>query len=248
MKERCVSREGGVRTPRSRLSSGSEVAGGSPDSRRPPTVLRPPRQAQVIDLEDGGVRMDRNSYHYMCQDITTLKTMLFKLKRILQTTDTINPFDANLRNSLYWSLASSDPPCGVSGEGDKDTVSVTQVTQENADLRRQVVLLQQQLEEKDRTIRLLQQQMTKYTSSSPQPAEQNEVINAATQTERVGRSSTLSTNLSRTASIDDGLGPMVSSDCDDPSRGRSISAPLMLRRARASSQPPPTTLSHSLTH
>ncbi|XP_076064705.1 uncharacterized protein LOC143038891 isoform X3 [Oratosquilla oratoria] len=267
---RCVSREGGVRTPRSRLSSGSEVAGGSPDSRRPPTVLRPPRQgtsppiskaelgkaiskfvaesAQVIDLEDGGVRMDRNSYHYMCQDITTLKTMLFKLKRILQTTDTINPFDANLRNSLYWSLASSDPPCGVSGEGDKDTISATQVTQENADLRRQVVLLQQQLEEKDRTIRLLQQQMTKYTSSSPQPAELNEVINAATQTERVGRSSALSTNLSRTASIDDGLGPMVSSDCDDPSRGRSISAPLMLRRARASSQPPPTTLSHSLTH
>ncbi|XP_076064712.1 uncharacterized protein LOC143038891 isoform X10 [Oratosquilla oratoria] len=229
---RCVSREGGVRTPRSRLSSGSEVAGGSPDSRRPPTVLRPPRQgtsppiskaelgkaiskfvaesAQVIDLEDGGVRMDRNSYHYMCQDITTLKTMLFKLKRILQTTDTINPFDANLRNSLYWSLASSDPPCGVSGEGDKDTISATQVTQENADLRRQVVLLQQQLEEKDRTIRLLQQQMTKYTSSSPQPAELNEVINAATQTERVGRSSALSTNLSRTASIDDGLGPMVS--------------------------------------
>lgn len=31
--------------------------------------------------------------------------------------------------------------------------------QENTDLRRQVVLLQQQLEEKDKTIHLLQQQM-----------------------------------------------------------------------------------------
>lgn len=34
--------------------------------------------------------------------------------------------------------------------------------QENADLRRQIVLLQQQLEEKDHTIHLLQQQMVSY--------------------------------------------------------------------------------------
>jgi hypothetical protein len=49
-----------------------------------------------------------------------------------------------------------------------------------------VVFLQQQLEEKERTIQLLQLQMTKYTNSSTTTnATAREACNAATQTERV---------------------------------------------------------------
>jgi hypothetical protein len=50
----------------------------------------------------------------------------------------------------------------------------------------QVVFLQQQLDEKERTIQLLQLQMTKYTNSdATSNAAAKESCNAATQTERV---------------------------------------------------------------
>nr|XP_027216705.1 uncharacterized protein LOC113809337 [Penaeus vannamei] len=216
--ERCVSRDGssgGGRTSRPRLNSSSDVS--SPDPRRP-TVLRPPRQGGLSEGEGGGVCIDRTSYHYMCQDVTALKTMLLRLRRVLQAADTINPFDANLRNSLYLSLASSDSPggCGINGDKDSLTPSVIELSQENIDLRRQVVLLQQQLEERDRTIRLLQQQLaqslvSQKTTCNPTDAEApTNTVNAATQTERSSRPTLTGSSLSRAASIDDGLGPTVS--------------------------------------
>ncbi|ROT73602.1 hypothetical protein C7M84_007963 [Penaeus vannamei] len=218
--ERCVSRDGssgGGRTSRPRLNSSSDVS--SPDPRRP-TVLRPPRQGGLSEGEGGGVCIDRTSYHYMCQDVTALKTMLLRLRRVLQAADTINPFDANLRNSLYLSLASSDSPggCGINGDKDSLTPSVIELSQENIDLRRQVVLLQQQLEERDRTIRLLQQQLaqslvSQKTTCNPTDAEApTNTVNAATQTERSSRPTLTGSSLSRAASIDDGLGPTVSSE------------------------------------
>ncbi|KAK8724510.1 hypothetical protein OTU49_011108 [Cherax quadricarinatus] len=246
MKDRCVSRDGsscGGRTSRTRVSSSSEIA--SPDPRRP-TVLRPPRQGGVLEVEGGGVCIDRTSYHYMCQDVTALKTMLLRLRRVLQAAETINPFDANLRNSLYLSLASSDLPGGTGINGDKDslTPSVTEISQENVDLRRQVVLLQQQLEERDRTIRLLQQQLAQSignqhpTCTSHDTKDSQDTVNAATQTDRSARPTLTGSSLSRAASIDDGLGPTVSSEeCDRMGRGRSTLAPDQ-RQPRAASQPP----------
>lgn len=254
MKDRCVSRDGttcGGRTSRPRLGSSSEV--NSPDPRRP-TVLRPPRQGGVLEVEGGGVCLDRTSYHYMCQDVTALKTMLLRLRRILQAAETINPFDANLRNSLYLSLASSDVPGGTGINGDKDslTPSVTEISQENVDLRRQVVLLQQQLDERDRTIRLLQQQLAQTignqqpTCTSQDDKNSQNIVNAATQTDRSARPALTGSSLSRAASIDDGLGPTVSSEveCDRAGRGRSTSAPDH-RQPRAASQPP-TPFTHRL--
>ncbi|XP_047485753.1 uncharacterized protein LOC125036875 isoform X5 [Penaeus chinensis] len=264
--ERCVSRDGssgGGRTSRPRLNSSSDVS--SPDPRRP-TVLRPPRQGGLSEGEGGGVCIDRTSYHYMCQDVTALKTMLLRLRRVLQAADTINPFDANLRNSLYLSLASSDSPggCGINGDKDSLTPSVIELSQENIDLRRQVVLLQQQLEERDRTIRLLQQQLaqslaSQKTTCNPTDAEApTNTVNAATQTERSSRPTLTGSSLSRAASIDDGLGPTVSfrlgkgekkeneifsrytfseGEGDCMGRGRSTSAPEH-RQPRAASQPP----------
>ncbi|XP_050705688.1 serine-rich adhesin for platelets-like [Eriocheir sinensis] len=252
--ERCSSRDGSSgsgRIPRPRQGSLTDPTM-PPDPRRP-MVLRPPRQGSVSESEGscgsgvgsnglnsgssgggggvggGGVFVDRTTYHYMYQDVTALKTMLLRLRRMLQAADTINPFDANLRNSLYLSLASSESP-GLNGE--KDAITPAQVCQENVDLRRQVVLLQQQLEDKDRTIRLLQQQLsqslslhhhhqtlhTTTTTTTPAPTTTTSTtttttaestVNAATQTERLVRAPLTGSSLSRAASIDDGLGPTV---------------------------------------
>lgn len=197
--------------------------------------------------------VDRTTYHYMYQDVTALKTMLLRLRRVLQATDTINPFDANLRNSLYLSLASSEAP-GLNGEKDCLTTSPAQVCQENVDLRRQVVLLQQQLEDRERTIRLLQQQLSQSltlqtTTTTPAPSTTTTTttttptVNAATQTDRLTRGPPLSASLSRASSIDDGLGPTVSSE-RNLERGRVRSASSPAQPPRAASQPPPPLRHH----
>lgn len=64
--------------PSTSLSGSSYIAARSIAS------LRPPKQMGVVEADDGGARIDSTSYHHMCQDITSLKTMLFRLKRVLQ--------------------------------------------------------------------------------------------------------------------------------------------------------------------
>ncbi|KAH6948715.1 hypothetical protein HPB50_026016 [Hyalomma asiaticum] len=54
---------------------------------RPRTVslpLRPPRQVVMQECDDGSVKLDSSSYRSVCQDLNGLKTMLLKLRRILQ--------------------------------------------------------------------------------------------------------------------------------------------------------------------
>ncbi|KAK4326209.1 hypothetical protein Pmani_003243 [Petrolisthes manimaculis] len=252
--ERCVSRDGsscGGRTPRTRQGSLTETSS-SPDPRRP-TVLRPPRQGGVCEVEGGGVYVDRTSYQYLRQEARALKTMLLQLRRIIQGADTINPFDTNMRNSLYLSLGSSggsEVAGRVAGEKDSLGQTVTEISHENVDLRRQVVLLQQQLEEKDRTIRLLQQQLSQSLQLSPAPTstgtttdnpEATRSLNAATQTDRSTRTTLMGLHSS---SFDDGAGPTVSSEMDGERCGRSRSVSLQghsrLRQPRAASQPPAT--------
>ncbi|CAL4117914.1 unnamed protein product, partial [Meganyctiphanes norvegica] len=259
--ERCVSREsnggggsstasvngssGGSRSgSRARLTStgsSSDITQG--ENARTRTILRPPRQG---GLSESDLSLDRTAYHYMCQDVTAIKTMLLRLRRVLHNADTINPFQANIKNAMYLSLGSENSG-NVTPTGDREP-ALNQVAQENIDLKRQVVLLQQQLEDRDRTIRLLQQQLQHQaancqTATSPPTRCQNgsigERTNAATQTERSFRPAMASgSSLSRTTSIDDGLGPTVSSECEF--RGRSISAPSSQQRSarRAASQPP----------
>jgi len=156
--------------------------------------LRPPKQMSVAEADDGSARIDSTSYHSMCQDVTNVKTMLLRLKRVLQennTTgmaETLNPFEASTwKNGLFLNLANNDPPDGVTAgrtsECEDGNATIAEMEQANADLRRQVVFFQQQMEEKDRTIKLLQQQMAKYSASHTHP-ENKEMSNAACQTER----------------------------------------------------------------
>ncbi|GBN67044.1 hypothetical protein AVEN_131736-1, partial [Araneus ventricosus] len=90
-------------------------------------------------------------------------------------------------NLFYHTLAQTDFPSSLAAltkSDDKKGPDVTTIIEENADLRRQLVLLQQQLEDKDHTIHLLQQQMTKYLKVQAGCNHSASSSNAATQTER----------------------------------------------------------------
>lgn len=165
--------------------------GGTPEG-RPRTIslpLRPPRQVVMQECDDGSVRLDSSSYRSVCQDLNGLKTMLLKLRRILQDAETLNPFElSNTKNYFYHALASSDLPHGFTNTPTGETpdfnpVDPNEVVQENMDLKRQLILMQQQLEDKDHTIHLLQQQMTKYMNISNVDKDPMKA-NAAVQTDR----------------------------------------------------------------
>ncbi|XP_054722790.1 uncharacterized protein LOC129232686 [Uloborus diversus] len=176
--------------------------------------LRPPRQMTVSENDDGSLKLDSSSYRLLCQDLNGVKTLLLRLKSVIQEAETINPFDqANPKNIFYQSLVHNDFPASfMTLPNDADTEvksnNVEHITQENADLKRQLVLLQQQLEEKDHTIHLLQQQMTKYLNCQVGFHKDTTCINAATQTER-GKSLPGSLS-SSSSSADDSIETLVS--------------------------------------
>ncbi|PSN29769.1 hypothetical protein C0J52_26939 [Blattella germanica] len=181
-KSRLVSGRPSTRVLRSRTGSTPDSPRSlDPKARLSGSPLRPPRQATPnSETEDSSLRLDRGTYQYMYQDIVNIKTMLLKLKRVLQEAETLNPFDGSMKNGLFYTLASTE---ATANEGDG---SIGQSPQEEVvDLRRQVVFLQQQLDEKERTIQLLQVQMTKYTNSETDNSSTGATANATTQTERL---------------------------------------------------------------
>ncbi|XP_059469578.1 uncharacterized protein LOC132193155 isoform X2 [Neocloeon triangulifer] len=182
---------------RSRASSNSEVGRQSYNS-----PLRPPRSS--VSSIDGEWMAGQN----ILQDILSLKTGLLKLKRTLQDADVRNPFDSSLSISgMYYNLANSD---GF----DKEEHHVNGTAEEeNVDLRRQVIFLKQQLTEKDRTISLLQQQMTKYSGVEGAPDNAAEKANVATQTERI-RPVSMGSTMSHSTPVD-GSGPLVSTSTEN---------------------------------
>ncbi|EZA62357.1 hypothetical protein X777_03391 [Ooceraea biroi] len=175
--------------------------------------------------DEASLRIDRGTYQYMFQDIVSIKTMLLKLKRILQETETLNPFD-NAKNGLFCNL----------NEGGTGTIDVStspgsggsSIADELADLRRQVVFLQGQVEDRDRTIQLLELQMSKL--QGPKNGDvQNCILptrnissvdtcNAATQTEKT-RPVSAGPSLLQSLPQDGVMGPLVSwSDSSDRQR------------------------------
>ncbi|XP_039302467.1 uncharacterized protein LOC105205408 isoform X5 [Solenopsis invicta] len=187
--------------------------------------------------DEASLRIDRGTYQYMFQDIVSIKTMLLKLKRVLQETETLNPFD-NPKNGLFCNL----------NEGGSNTIDVstspgsggTSIADELADLRRQVVFLQGQVEDRDRTIQVrdrtievLELQMSKLqgpkngdVQSCTLPTRNNNVssadtCNAATQTEKT-RPVSAGPSLLQSLPQDGVMGPLVSrvrwSDSSDRQR------------------------------
>ncbi|XP_036149602.1 uncharacterized protein LOC105837460 isoform X2 [Monomorium pharaonis] len=191
--------------------------------------------------DEASLRIDRGTYQYMFQDIVSIKTMLLKLKRVLQETETLNPFD-NPKNGLFCNL----------NEGGGNTIDVStspgsggsSIADELADLRRQVVFLQGQVEDRDRTIQVrdrtievlevnnelqiskLQGPKNGDAQSCTLPTRNNNVsssdtCNAATQTEKT-RPVSAGPSLLQSLPQDGVMGPLVSrvrwSDSSDRQR------------------------------
>ncbi|XP_048512607.1 putative uncharacterized protein DDB_G0277255 isoform X2 [Athalia rosae] len=213
---------------RSRSGTDSPRSLDSVRTRQVSSPLRPPRNIQSPSLDsgdEGSLRLERGTYQYMFQDIVSIKTMLLKLKRVLQESgensltraETLNPFDNSMKNGLFYNLnegVTSDASTSPGSGGNS-------VADELADLRRQVVFLQGQLEDKDRTVHLLQVQMTKYQGingidsqcSTSSSCNSNDIVketcNAATQTDKV-RPVSAGPSLLQSLPQDGNVGPLVS--------------------------------------
>ncbi|XP_017778420.1 PREDICTED: uncharacterized protein LOC108564041 isoform X3 [Nicrophorus vespilloides] len=132
------------------------------------------------DSDDSAIRVDRAQHSAMQQDVMGIKTMLLKLKRVLN--------ECEARNSLENGFFN-----GFSSDCDKDTDDGEFVNMDElANLRRQVLFLQDQLEDKERMVQNLQEEMVKLATdqqnSQSAPASVNVAAmtcNAATQTERL---------------------------------------------------------------
>ncbi|KOC64000.1 hypothetical protein WH47_02321, partial [Habropoda laboriosa] len=173
--------------------------------------------------DEGSLRVDRDTYQHMFQDIVSIKTMLLKLKRVLQESEengltraeTLNPFDSSVKNGLFYNLneggtvdVSTSPGSGGSSIAD-----------ELADLRRQVVFLQGQVEDRDRTIQILQFQISKLQGpngngqtcaliTNHKNVSSSNTCNAATQTEKK-YFNPLGPSLLQTLPQEDVMGPLV---------------------------------------
>ncbi|XP_044778922.1 serine-rich adhesin for platelets isoform X3 [Drosophila simulans] len=135
---------------------------------------------------------DKSFRNAMIQDVLQFKKQLLRLRRILQETETLNPFE-NDNVQLF-------AACGLDSKqlNDIDLASLTSSTtedplQELSDLRRQVVYLQGQVDDRDRTIRLQRDLIEQLEAEKRQKAshgpgsggdQAKELISMATQTER----------------------------------------------------------------
>ncbi|XP_039749359.1 uncharacterized protein LOC120626133 isoform X3 [Pararge aegeria] len=106
----------------------------------------------------------------LLQDVVDIKTLLLQLKRVLQESETLDPLLA----------ACAESP--ARGNGRRPPASPLH-PDACAEMRRQIVYLQGQLEERDRLVRVLQQQMLRMAESHEPRAD--DTCNVATQTDRL---------------------------------------------------------------
>nr|XP_033329763.1 uncharacterized protein LOC117222257 isoform X3 [Megalopta genalis] len=175
-------------------------------------------QSPSIDrVNDLDIRIDRDAYADMFLDIVSIKTTVLKLKQLLQKADTLTPFDNTVKNGLFYNLNEGDTvDVNTSPESEGSSI-----VDELADLRRQVVFLQGQVEDKDRTIQVLQFQMSKLQGPNNNERQncaitnsRNTILcmdtcNAATQTDKT-RPGSAGTSLLQTLPRDGVMGPVVS--------------------------------------
>ncbi|XP_034944330.1 probable serine/threonine-protein kinase DDB_G0282963 isoform X2 [Chelonus insularis] len=182
-------------------------------------------QSPNIDSGDeGSPRLERCNYH---QDLVHIKAGLLKLMRIIQETeenvltraDTLNPFNNSTVNGLSHNL---NEDTSVDSNGSLVNGALN-IADELADLRRQVIFLQGQVEDKDRMIQNLQLQVARQqelmnsvdsTSCASSTYGSNmsplkDVCNAATQTEKI-RPVSAGPSLLQSFPQENGMGPLVS--------------------------------------
>ncbi|XP_018019435.2 uncharacterized protein LOC108675896 isoform X1 [Hyalella azteca] len=220
-----------------------------------PTRL-PVLRSQTEEQAGSPVLMDKALQQQLLCDCRATKTMLLQLRAVLLNADASatphaldikeaesNPCDTQMRCNGAQSVGDQATRDALTQQ---NASSLESLLQQNNDLRRQIIQLQEEMEERDRTVRLLQLQLGQAipnqtlingTSSSIKDLGNQRLVrslgepgkllmnNAATQTDRTSRMFGVS-SLTRQPSVDDGLGPTVSSeesDCATPSRSRSLS-------------------------
>ncbi|XP_076663733.1 uncharacterized protein LOC143366500 isoform X3 [Andrena cerasifolii] len=205
---------------RSRSVTDSPRSIDSPRNRQFSSPLRISRNVQSPSLDsgdEGSLRVDRDTYQHMFQDIVSIKTMLLKLKRVLQEAETLNPFDNSMKNGLFYNLNEG----GTADVSTSPGSGGSSIADELADLRRQVVFLQGQVEDRDRTIQVLQFQISKLQGPNGGDGQtcalgnnhnnipSTNTCNAATQTEKT-RPVSAGPSLLQTLPQDGVMGPLVS--------------------------------------
>lgn len=217
-------------TPNSIPDSPRSFRTGRPSVTASPIRSRLGQQLSNSGYEsDDSIRLDRANHTAMKQDIMSIKTMLLKLRRVLNESETHNPFDsqATLTNGLF----NNDSSSACCGQIESDDAQ-----EELAELRKQVLFLQGQLEDKEKSLQTLQEQVIKMTTdsfiSNSAPAStiayssNSSMCNAATQTERV-RPISAGPSLINGSSTDANAGSLVS--VNEPSASN---APSPSRRSR----------------
>jgi len=148
------------------------------------------------------------------EEVGDVRSMLLRLRRVLQEADTVNPFDRDVSlrpGNLYANLVLAESEQLVSAAeaieklsaaaaAGQDTIedfndpmrdisdsAVRKTVEENQDLRRQVVFLQQTVDERDRRIRALESLLVSDRANSTSVSSSNSTasMNTATQTEKL---------------------------------------------------------------
>jgi len=224
---------------------------------------------------DEGVILDKCSYEAVREEVGDVRSMLLRLRRVLQEADTVNPFDTDVSlrpGNLYANLVLAESEQLVSAAEaieklsaaaaaglNQDTIedftdpvrdisdsAVRKTVEENQDLRRQVVFLQQTVDERDRRIRALESLLVsdRANSTSVSNSSSNASVNTATQTEKLRPKSLGSTSNRSTSSGDDSQSFISPVDPRGPSRppsssrlSRPLRSPLPLHTARRAESP-----------
>ncbi|XP_031629004.1 uncharacterized protein LOC116344361 isoform X3 [Contarinia nasturtii] len=132
--------------------------------------------------------LDKTLRNSMIQDVQYCKQQLLQLRSILQETASLNPFESN--NGKFFDASGE----GILNSVERDNYSPSlsdDPKHDLVDLRRQVVYLQSQLDDKDRTIRIQQNLINKLEAEMDngkdrvQTEQVIDTVNTATQTDRV---------------------------------------------------------------
>ncbi|XP_073985877.1 uncharacterized protein isoform X4 [Rhodnius prolixus] len=122
----------------------------------------------------------RETLDQMAQDVAYLKSVLVTLKIVLEEVSETEQKrvvdDHDRKNLLYTGLAASE---AVSAPGEGAT------SPQLADLQRQIVLLNAQLEERDSRLARQEEAMRRLCEARPQPTSPGLRVNVATQTDRI---------------------------------------------------------------
>merc|ERR1719266_2465283 len=180
-----------------------------PNEKEEDKKARPSLSRSSSSASDEGVILDKCSYEAVREEVGDVRSMLLRLRRVLQEADTVNPFDTDVSlrpGNLYANLVLAESEQLVSAAeaieklsaaaaAGQDTIedfndpvrdisdsAVRKTVEENQDLRRQVVFLQQTVEERDRRIRALESLLVGDRANSTSSSQAS--INTATQTEK----------------------------------------------------------------